>query len=119
MSHTGTYSHLASSSAWIAAMAQPGWHGWPVLAPQLSHGVGYSTRSSSTTAEFIVVLVLVVLLWSRLLEVLRHLGVSGSTRLRMVSNCTTACCTSRLAHGNAQGQTHSETSSNYLCTNDE
>jgi Bacterial regulatory proteins, tetR family len=36
----------------------------------------------------------------------------------MVSNCTSACCTSRLAGGNAQGRTHSETSSNYLCTND-
>jgi hypothetical protein len=29
-----------------------------------------------------------------------------------------ACCTSRLARDNASGQTHSETSSNYLCTND-
>src|ERR1700741_2855263 len=29
-----------------------------------------------------------------------------------------ASCTSRLARSNAQGQTHSETSSNYLCTND-
>ena len=28
------------------------------------------------------------------------------------------CCTSRLARGNSQGRTHSETSSNYLCTND-
>jgi hypothetical protein len=27
------------------------------------------------------------------------------------------CSLSRLAHGNASGQTHSETSSNYLCTN--
>ena len=36
----------------------------------------------------------------------------------MVSNCTSACCTCRLARGNAQEQTHSETSSNYLCTND-
>ena len=34
------------------------------------------------------------------------------------SNFTSACCTSRLARGNAQGQTHSETSSNYLCAND-
>jgi Bacterial regulatory proteins, tetR family len=42
----------------------------------------------------------------------------GSTRSRMVSNCTSACCTSRLARGNAQRQTHSETSSNYRCTND-
>ena len=42
--------------------------------------------------------------------------VSG--RPRMVSNCTSACCTSRLARGNAQEQTHSEASSNYLCTND-
>jgi hypothetical protein len=33
--------------------------------------------------------------------------------------CTSACCTSRLARGNAQEQTHSETSSNFLCTNDE
>jgi hypothetical protein len=41
-----------------------------------------------------------------------------STRSRMVSNFTSACCTSRLARGNAQGQTHSQTSSNYLCTND-
>ncbi len=41
----------------------------------------------------------------------------GSTRSRTVSNFTSACCTSRLARGNAQGQTHSETSSNYLCTN--
>ena len=38
--------------------------------------------------------------------------------LRMVSNCTSACCTSRLARGNSKGRTHSETSSNYLCTND-
>jgi len=29
---------------------------------------------------------------------------------------TSACCTSRLARGNGQEQTHSETSSNYLCT---
>jgi hypothetical protein len=36
----------------------------------------------------------------------------------MASNFTSACCTSRLAGGNAQEQTHSETSSNYLCTND-
>jgi serine/threonine protein kinase len=36
----------------------------------------------------------------------------------MVSNFTSACCTSRLAAVNSQGQTHSETSSNYLCTND-
>jgi hypothetical protein len=35
----------------------------------------------------------------------------------MVSNFTSACCTSRLARGNAEEQTHSETSSNYLCTN--
>ncbi|WP_429420206.1 TetR/AcrR family transcriptional regulator [Nocardia sp. GAS34] len=28
------------------------------------------------------------------------------------------CCTCRSARSNAQGQTHSETSSNYLCTND-
>jgi AcrR family transcriptional regulator len=28
-----------------------------------------------------------------------------------------ACCTSRWARSNAQGQAHSETSSNYLCTN--
>jgi hypothetical protein len=40
----------------------------------------------------------------------------GSTRLRMVSNFTSACCTSRVARGNSQGRTHSETSSNYLCT---
>ena len=31
--------------------------------------------------------------------------------------CQSAWCTSRLARGNAQGQTHSETSSNYRCTN--
>jgi hypothetical protein len=36
-----------------------------------------------------------------------------------VSIFTSACCASRLARGNAQEQTHSETSSNYLCTNDE
>jgi len=42
----------------------------------------------------------------------------GSTRSRMVSNFTSTCCTTRLARGNAQQQTHSETSSNYLCTND-
>jgi hypothetical protein len=30
---------------------------------------------------------------------------------------TSRYCASRLAGGNAQGQTHSETSSNYLCTN--
>lgn len=35
-----------------------------------------------------------------------------------VSNFTSGCCTFRLADGNAPGQTHSETSSNYLCTND-
>jgi hypothetical protein len=40
----------------------------------------------------------------------------GSTRSRMVSNFTSACCTSSLARGNSQGRTHSETSSNYLCT---
>jgi len=34
------------------------------------------------------------------------------------SNFTSACCTFRLARGNSQGRTHSETSSNYLCTND-
>jgi hypothetical protein len=43
---------------------------------------------------------------------------SASRNSLMVSNCTSACCTSRLARGNAQEQTHSETSSNYLCTND-
>jgi serine/threonine protein kinase, bacterial len=37
----------------------------------------------------------------------------------VVSNCTSACCTSRLARGNSQQLTHSETSSNYLCINDE
>src|ERR1700758_96816 len=36
----------------------------------------------------------------------------------MVSIFTSACCTSRLDHDNATGQTHSGTSSNYLCTND-
>src|SRR5271165_7061680 len=36
----------------------------------------------------------------------------------MVSNFTSAYCTSRLARGNAQQQTHSDTSSNYLCTDD-
>jgi hypothetical protein len=36
----------------------------------------------------------------------------------MVRNHTSACCTSRLARGNAHKQTHSETSSNCLCTND-
>jgi hypothetical protein len=36
----------------------------------------------------------------------------------MVSNFTSACCTSRLAHDNSQEQTHSQTFSNYLCTND-
>jgi hypothetical protein len=41
-----------------------------------------------------------------------------STRSRMASHCTSACCASRLARGNAQEQTHSETSSNCLCTND-
>jgi hypothetical protein len=49
-------------------------------------------------------------------------GLSGLPRGKlwtMVSNFTSACCGSRLARGNAQGQTHSETSSNYLCTNDE
>ena len=43
---------------------------------------------------------------------------SASRNLLMVSNCTSACCTCRLARGNAQEQTHSETSSNYLCAND-
>ena len=118
MSHTGTYSHLAASLAWIAAMEQSGWHGWPVLAPQHGHGAGYPTRTSSSTAWFIVVPVLVVLLCWRLLEVLRRLGVSDLTRLSMVSNCTSAWCMSRLARGNSNGRTHSETSSNYLCTND-
>jgi hypothetical protein len=33
---------------------------------------------------------------------------------RVVSDFTSACCTSRLARGNAQQRTHSETSSNYL-----
>jgi hypothetical protein len=36
----------------------------------------------------------------------------------MVSNCTSACCTSRLSRGNATEPTDSETPSNYLCTND-
>ena len=36
----------------------------------------------------------------------------------MVSIFTSGCCTSRLARGNAQERTHSETSSNYLCAND-
>jgi hypothetical protein len=36
-----------------------------------------------------------------------------------VSIFTSACCTSHLARGNAQEQTHSETSSNCLCANDE
>ena len=84
----GTYSHLAASLAWIAAMEQSGWHGWPVLAPQHGHGAGYPTRTSSSTAWFIVVPVLVVLLCWRLLEVLRRLGVSDLTRLSMVTNCT-------------------------------
>ena len=114
----GTYSHLAASLAWIAAMEQPGWHGWPVLAPQHGHGAGHPTRTSSSTAWFIVVPVLVVLLCWRLLEVLRRLGVSDLTRLSMVSNCTSAWCMSRLARGNSYGRTHSKTSSNYLCTND-
>ena len=35
-----------------------------------------------------------------------------------MSNFTSACCTSRLARGNASGRTHREASSNYLCTND-
>jgi hypothetical protein len=35
-----------------------------------------------------------------------------------VSIFTSGCCASRLARGNAQEQTHSQTSSNYLCTND-
>jgi hypothetical protein len=101
MSHTGTYSSLASSLAWIAAMGQPGWHGWPVLASQHWHGAGYSTRSSSSTAWFLIAaVVVVVLLWSHLLEVLRRLGISGPTRWTMVSNCTSACCTSHLADGN-------------------
>jgi hypothetical protein len=114
----GTYSHLAASLAWIAAMEQSGWHGWPVLAPQHGHGAGYPTRTSSSTAWLIVVPVLVVLLCWRLLEVLRRLGVSDLTRLSMVGNCTSAWCMSRLARGNSNGRTHSETSSNYLCTND-
>jgi hypothetical protein len=118
MSHTGTYSHLAASLAWIAAMEQPGRHGWPVLAPQHGHGAGYPTRTSSSTAWFIVVPVLVVLLCWRVLEVLRRLRVSGPTRSKIVNNLTSAWCTSRLARGNSQGRTHSETSSNYLCTND-
>jgi hypothetical protein len=101
MSHTGTYSSLAASLAWIAAMGQPGWHGWSVLAPQHGHGAEYSTPSSSSTGWFIVVPVLVVLLWSHLPEVLRRLRVSGPTRSRMVSNSTSACCTSRLARGNS------------------
>src|SRR5277367_5529370 len=42
----------------------------------------------------------------------------GSTRSRMVSNCTSAWCTSRLDRRNSQGRTHSKTSSNYVCTND-
>src|SRR5271166_2448110 len=33
-----------------------------------------------------------------------------------LSNFTSAQCTFRLADGNASGRTHSETSSNYLCT---
>ena len=74
MSHTGTYSSLAASLAWIAAMGQPGWHGWRVSAPQHWHGSEYSTRRSSSTAWLIVVPVLAVLLWSRLLELLRRLG---------------------------------------------
>ena len=34
-----------------------------------------------------------------------------------VGNFTSACCASRLARGNASERTHSDTSSNYLCTN--
>ena len=36
----------------------------------------------------------------------------------MVSDFTSACCTPRLGPGNVQERTHSETSSNYRCTND-
>jgi hypothetical protein len=43
---------------------------------------------------------------------------TGYLRPMLMSNFTSACCTSRLARGNAQEQTHSQTSSNYLCTND-
>jgi hypothetical protein len=38
-------------------------------------------------------------------------------RPMLMSNFTSACCTSHLARGNAQEQTHRQTSSNYLCTN--
>jgi len=42
---------------------------------------------------------------------------AAEARERVVSNCTSACCTSGLTRGNARGRTHSQTSSNYLCTN--
>jgi hypothetical protein len=38
---------------------------------------------------------------------------------RVVCNFTSAWCASWLADRTAKGRTHSETSSNYLCTNDE
>src|SRR5271157_386441 len=100
MSHTGAYSSLAASLAWIAAMGQPGRHGWRVSAPQHWHGAEYSTRSASSTAWFIVVPVLAVLFRWRLLEALRHLRALGLTYFRMVSYCTLAWCTFRLARGN-------------------
>jgi hypothetical protein len=43
---------------------------------------------------------------------------SGRLGSLVVSIFTSACCTSRLARGNPQRQTHSETSRNYRCTND-
>lgn len=41
----------------------------------------------------------------------------ADTSKRLQVMYQSACCTSRLADSNAQAQTHSETSSNYLCTN--
>ena len=47
---------------------------------------------------------------------LRRLGVSGR-HSSAVSTFTSAICTSRLARDNASGPTHSQPSSNCLCTN--
>jgi hypothetical protein len=51
------------------------------------------------------------------LGALRHLRFSGRRAGGWRGSVTSACCTSRLGHDNATGLTHSETSSNYLCTN--
>src|SRR5271156_5986811 len=82
-------------------------------ATQITHG-RYATSATTDNATALHQATIPGILFSG-----RRDTLFGSTRSRMVSNFTSACCTSCLARGNAQGQTHSETSSNYLCINDD